>query len=146
MSYCFEKVSSSVLAGTISEVGVGKFANGAISAAYSMLFNELGHGNQKTKQLKTLENKLEAKLEELQIGQSITRDELGKALGMKEISTVISKITRRNEKTYTIKQTLIGTTFLKDTPMNIEHTTLMIRNKPETVYRFRISYKSWNIK
>ena len=35
--------SSAILGGTISEIGGGKFANGAITGAYSMLFNELSH-------------------------------------------------------------------------------------------------------
>jgi hypothetical protein len=35
--------SSAVLGGTISEIGGGKFANGAVTGAYSMLFNELMH-------------------------------------------------------------------------------------------------------
>ena len=35
--------SSAVLGGTISEIGGGKFANGAVAGAYSMLFNELAH-------------------------------------------------------------------------------------------------------
>ena len=36
-------VYSSVLGGTISEIGGGKFANGAVTGAYSMLFNDLIH-------------------------------------------------------------------------------------------------------
>jgi len=35
--------SSAILGGTISEIGGGKFANGAITGAYSMLFNDLIH-------------------------------------------------------------------------------------------------------
>ncbi len=35
--------SSAVLGGTISEIGGGKFANGAVTGAYGMLFNELSH-------------------------------------------------------------------------------------------------------
>lgn len=38
-------VSSAVLGGTISEIGGGKFANGAVTGAYSMLFNDLMHGD-----------------------------------------------------------------------------------------------------
>jgi len=36
-------VSSAVLGGTIAEIGGGKFANGAVTGAYSILFNELMH-------------------------------------------------------------------------------------------------------
>ena len=36
---------ASALGGTIEEVGGGKFANGAITGAYGMLYNELMHGN-----------------------------------------------------------------------------------------------------
>ena len=35
--------SSAVLGGTISEIGGGKFANGAVTGAYSMLFNDIIH-------------------------------------------------------------------------------------------------------
>lgn len=35
--------SSAVLGGMVSEIGGGKFANGAITAAYSMMFNEFMH-------------------------------------------------------------------------------------------------------
>ena len=35
--------SSAALGGTISEIGGGKFANGAITGAYTMLYNELQH-------------------------------------------------------------------------------------------------------
>jgi hypothetical protein len=35
--------SSAVLGGTIDEIGGGKFANGAITGAYGMLFNDLRH-------------------------------------------------------------------------------------------------------
>jgi hypothetical protein len=35
--------SAAVLGGTIAEIGGGKFANGAITGAYGMLFNELKH-------------------------------------------------------------------------------------------------------
>ena len=37
--------SSAVLGGTISEIGGGKFANGAVTGAYSMLYNEIMHLN-----------------------------------------------------------------------------------------------------
>ena len=35
--------ASAVLGGTVAEIGGGKFANGAITAAYSMMFNDLMH-------------------------------------------------------------------------------------------------------
>jgi hypothetical protein len=35
--------SAAVLGGTISEIGGGKFANGAITGAYGMLFNDMMH-------------------------------------------------------------------------------------------------------
>ncbi len=35
--------ASAVLGGTVSEIGGGKFANGAVTGAYSMIFNELAH-------------------------------------------------------------------------------------------------------
>lgn len=41
-------VSSAVLGGTVAEIGGGKFANGAITAAYSMMFNDLMHPKKNT--------------------------------------------------------------------------------------------------
>jgi hypothetical protein len=37
------KTANAVLGGTVSEIGGGKFANGAITAAFSMMFNEMMH-------------------------------------------------------------------------------------------------------
>lgn len=39
-------ILSATLGGTVAEIGGGKFANGAITAAYSMMFNELMHGGE----------------------------------------------------------------------------------------------------
>lgn len=47
-------VSSAVLGGTISEIGGGKFANGAVTGAYSMLFNEVMHRAFTDRQLKKI--------------------------------------------------------------------------------------------
>lgn len=41
----YKVAASAVLGGTIEEIGGGKFANGAITGAYGMLFNEIMHGN-----------------------------------------------------------------------------------------------------
>ena len=46
--------SSAVLGGVVSEIGGGKFANGAITAAYSMMFNEMMHGGPTYRQLKKI--------------------------------------------------------------------------------------------
>lgn len=40
-------LASSILGGTVSEIGGGKFANGAITSAFSMKFNDLRHPNPK---------------------------------------------------------------------------------------------------
>ena len=37
--------ANAVIAGTVSEIGGGKFANGAITGAFSMMFNDLMHKN-----------------------------------------------------------------------------------------------------
>jgi RHS repeat-associated protein len=44
--------SSAVLGGTISEIGGGKFANGAVTGAYSMLFNDIMHNRMLKKYVK----------------------------------------------------------------------------------------------
>jgi RHS repeat-associated protein len=41
--------ANAILAGTVSEIGGGKFANGAVTGAFSMLFNDLMHGNSNLK-------------------------------------------------------------------------------------------------
>ena len=68
-------VSSAVLGGTISEIGGGKFANGAISAAYSMLFNEMKH-KQQVKKTKNYENAIRTFLKEAVPGTKYTADQL----------------------------------------------------------------------
>lgn len=35
--------ANAVLSGTVSELGGGKFANGAITGAYSIMFNDMMH-------------------------------------------------------------------------------------------------------
>ena len=37
-------VANAVLIGTVSEIGGGKFANGAVTGAFSVLFNDMMHG------------------------------------------------------------------------------------------------------
>src|SRR5690606_29270166 len=36
-------IAAAVVGGTISEIGGGKFANGAVTGAYQMMFNEMMH-------------------------------------------------------------------------------------------------------
>lgn len=38
-----EAAANAVLSGTVSEIGGGKFANGAITSAFAMMFNEMMH-------------------------------------------------------------------------------------------------------
>ncbi len=38
-----QTAAAAVLGGTVAEIGGGKFANGAVTGAYSMLFNDLAH-------------------------------------------------------------------------------------------------------
>ncbi len=45
----YKVICSAVLGGTIDEIGGGKFANGAITGAYGMLFNEMMHDLKKLK-------------------------------------------------------------------------------------------------
>ena len=45
---------SAALGGTVAEIGGGKFANGAITAAYSLMFNEMMHGGPTYRQLKKI--------------------------------------------------------------------------------------------
>lgn len=44
--------SSAVLGGTVSEIGGGKFANGAITGAFSMMFNDLMHSYKVTRRFR----------------------------------------------------------------------------------------------
>ena len=54
LSYAEQVVANAVLGGVVSELGGGKFANGAMTAAYTMMFNDLAHKkkNEKTSSLK----------------------------------------------------------------------------------------------
>lgn len=54
LSYAEQVVANAVLGGLVSELGGGKFANGAMTAAYTMMFNDLAHKkkNEKTSSLK----------------------------------------------------------------------------------------------
>ena len=40
-------VANAVLCGTVSEIGGGKFANGAVTGAFAMMFNDMMHQGQK---------------------------------------------------------------------------------------------------
>lgn len=46
-------IANSILSGVIDEIGGGKFANGAITGAFSMLFNDLSHslGTRRSKEI-----------------------------------------------------------------------------------------------
>ena len=52
--YALRVTASAVLGGTVEEVGGGKFANGAITGAYSMLFNDMMHPVFTDRQLKKI--------------------------------------------------------------------------------------------
>ena len=45
-------VTNAVLSGTVSEIGGGKFANGAITGAFAVMFNDLMHGSPKSQYIK----------------------------------------------------------------------------------------------
>lgn len=47
-------VANAVLGGVVSELGGGKFANGAMTAAYTMMFNDLAHIGPTYKQLEKI--------------------------------------------------------------------------------------------
>ncbi|MCI5911855.1 MAG: T6SS effector amidase Tae4 family protein [Prevotella sp.] len=49
-----EIVANSILSGTIDEIGGGKFANGAITGAFSILFNDMMHRGPRYRQLKKI--------------------------------------------------------------------------------------------
>lgn len=46
--------ANAVLSGTVSEIGGGKFANGAITGAFSIMFNDMMHSLQQKAQVKKL--------------------------------------------------------------------------------------------
>ena len=71
--------SSAVLGGTISEIGGGKFANGAVTGAYSMLFNDIMHEaakNSAMKKMATLESGIRNVLSNAKSGTKITSQDL----------------------------------------------------------------------
>ena len=54
LSYAEQVVANAVLGGVVSELGGGKFANGAMTAAYTMMFNDLAHIGPTYKQLEKI--------------------------------------------------------------------------------------------
>lgn len=71
--------ASAVLGGTISEIGGGKFANGAVTGAYSMMFNELMHDyqvKQQQKKLATLQDGINTVRNTAAVGSVISRKDL----------------------------------------------------------------------
>jgi len=95
--------ANAIVGGTASMVGGGKFANGAITGAYVMMFNHMmphendGQSIKATNlQLKskfTVEDLLRAMLEKMKDGDYITGDELGTLKGFENASK-INRITR----------------------------------------------------
>ena len=49
-----EVAANSILSGTLDEIGGGKFANGAFTGAFSILFNDIAHGHFSDKVLKKI--------------------------------------------------------------------------------------------
>lgn len=130
--------ANAVIGGTVSEIGGGKFANGAVTGAFTMLFNDL-HGKM---QQKNLERQLESKLKSIQIGESISGKELGEALGNPDISLGVSKATRVNKTKFSFERTLtakISGLLKEDSYLKITRSTLIISGVSEPVFRIQIS-------
>ena len=54
-----EIAASAVLGGTVDELGGGKFANGAITSAFSMMFNDMMHPKNSTEYRQALKEEIE---------------------------------------------------------------------------------------
>jgi RHS repeat-associated protein len=78
--------SSAVLGGTISEIGGGKFANGAVTGAYSMLFNEAMHRAFTDRQLKKI---YDAYPKPAENGGGISREDLYDEIGGEVLDTYL---------------------------------------------------------
>lgn len=62
-NFIVQTAINSVLAGTIDEIGGGKFANGAVTGAFSYLFNDMMHGGPFYRHIKKIyENYVQDKL------------------------------------------------------------------------------------
>lgn len=64
-------VASSVVGGTVEEIGGGKFANGATTAAFSMIFNEIMHRGPTKEQVKSVYDYYEESFEKYKTVASI---------------------------------------------------------------------------
>ena len=64
-------VASSVVGGTVEEIGGGKFANGATTAAFSMIFNEIMHRGPTKEQVKSAYDFYEESFEKYETVASI---------------------------------------------------------------------------
>ena len=108
-------IASSIVGGTASVLGGGKFANGAITGAYVMLFNEMMHqkdGNTKGGD-KTRQEQLEEKLQSMATGESMSGKELAKLLGESKISWGVDEVTRVSESKFEVKSTILGSRVIK---------------------------------
>jgi RHS repeat-associated protein len=89
----------------------------------------------------TLQQQLASTLGTTKIGESISGKELGKALGIEQLSLMINKITKTDETTFDVTRTMAGLAVLKDSPMKIEKTNIDINGKETSVYRIQIQYR-----
>ena len=84
---------------------------------------------------------ISAKLSNLQEGDEISGKELAATIGIPQISQFIKKITKSRDNTFDVTRTTSGTAVLKDSPMKIEKTSIMISGKKEPAYRIQIDYR-----
>lgn len=87
--------SAAVLGGTISEIGGGKFANGAITGAYGMLFNDMMHEVKKraaNKLDKSLQNDATRQFIAIVVGESTNNTDEAAAIG----SVMMNRLDAKN--------------------------------------------------
>ncbi len=124
--------SSAVLGGTISEIGGGKFANGAVTGAYSMLFNDIQHDlmeERAKKALPMLEDGIRKVLATAKSGIKISSKDLVKNYGVpKKAAALINSFTVNNSSSIAVDWNgwttpgveLVSNARFKDGIMNIQ--------------------------
>lgn len=96
-----------VVGGTAAELGGGKFANGAITGAFVMLFNDMAHGIQEKsaqKKVSNLEDGIRNVLSKAKSGTVITSKDLVEIYGVpSDAASLIKSFTVMGNSTISVK-------------------------------------------
>jgi hypothetical protein len=90
----------------------------------------------------TYQKQIEERLKSVKVGESISGKDLAKALGVPELTYLVSKITKIDNTTFAVTRTLAGKGALNNSPLSIAKTNISIGKMNVSVYKIQIDYKS----